>query len=150
MKAKAFGKIRAASEAEQVTDTRQNNASDAPRTLALVAASEQAVKDAEFPLNATLTALSKIVDLSAELERSNAGLVEALRGLLGGPALGDEKIGWLGHTPPTPNHFQCEFCRAANLDCTLIEHTSICPIPAARAALKASMDTDSQQTTRDK
>lgn len=61
-------------------------------------------------------------------------MFEALEQLLG-KALGDERIGWLGHSASHPDLFQCEFCKAEHLDCTEIEHGSGCPMPLARTAL---------------
>ena len=47
----------------------------------------------------------------------------------------NEKLGWRGKSPSHADMFQCEFCGAENLDCTLTEHAPGCLIPQARAAI---------------
>ena len=73
--------------------------------------------------------------IERQTERVKA-LTEALRGMGFGGQFVDEKIGWMGTYPhPKTDHFKCEFCFAEHLDCTLIAHSSECPVTLARAAL---------------
>lgn len=56
---------------------------------------------------------------------------DAIRRLIGTPD--DPNIGWRGDG--TTEVYACEFCNSKNSDCTKIEHTKNCPVPAAYAAL---------------
>lgn len=42
----------------------------------------------------------------------------------------DPSIGWLGRSPSTPEHFQCERCGEEHLDSSLIPHTPDCSAAA--------------------
>lgn len=107
---KASLNIRAASESGTLTDTQQDNAFAAPRTLALVIKHEGLFKKVPLgssSLSATLDAMQSFVELSAELERSNASLLAALE-----VYLADDEALW-GDRPPTELQKQARSAIAA-------------------------------------
>ena len=68
-----------------------------------------------------------------DFDASHQRLSEALQNWLGSPD--DPKAGWQG-SGGTRELFACPYCNAKHGDCTLIPHSSSCPIPPARAALE--------------
>lgn len=73
-------------------------------------------------------------------ERRIASLEAALRVLMPSEYISTEKIGWRGTSPPTNDHFQCEFCNASDLDCILIPHKIDCIILRLRALLAPNVE----------
>ena len=48
----------------------------------------------------------------------------------------DPRIGWVGRSPSTHNHFQCERCGAESLDSSQIQHKEGCSAATLLAVLE--------------
>lgn len=62
-------------------------------------------------------------------------LVEALGAFVGTGDYSNANAGWRGIYPPSPEMFQCEYCKESHYDFTLIEHAVDCIIKRARRVI---------------
>lgn len=68
----------------------------------------------------------------SELRAERDRLLVAMKKLVG--RADDPNIGWRGHSE-NKDEFTCEYCRAASLDSTKIQHGPDCPVPQVLSAI---------------